>query len=149
MVNSGYAYCSGSYSHDSSYLSTVRLVSLLGNEHLPALPSFKLDTRLVNTAIFKNCITNGLRTRIRIPTATSQTCHATWLHHTENKCNRLPNHRIFRNTFECAVARSLERVEGVEPSSLAWKARVIAVIRHPLIGAPGRTRTDTPFGTCS
>ena len=27
---------------------------------------------------------------------------------------------------------NLERVKGVEPSSLAWKARVIAVIRHPL-----------------
>ena len=25
----------------------------------------------------------------------------------------------------------MERVKGVEPSSLAWKARVIAVIRHP------------------
>jgi hypothetical protein len=25
----------------------------------------------------------------------------------------------------------MERVEGVEPSSLAWKAKVIAVIRHP------------------
>jgi hypothetical protein len=31
----------------------------------------------------------------------------------------------------------LERVEGVEPSSLAWKARVIAVIRHP----PGTSLT--------
>ena len=27
--------------------------------------------------------------------------------------------------------RKMERVKGVEPSSLAWKARVIAVIRHP------------------
>lgn len=103
MINSGYAYCSGDHSHDSSYLSTVRLVLPLGSKHLPALPSFKLDTRLVNTAIFKNCITNGLRTRIRIPTATPQTCHATWLHHTEK----------------------VERDEGIEPSTTDWKSVVL------------------------
>lgn len=27
----------------------------------------------------------------------------------------------------------LERVAGIEPASLAWKAKVIAVIRHPRI----------------
>jgi hypothetical protein len=27
--------------------------------------------------------------------------------------------------------RDVERVEGIEPSSLAWKARVIAFIRYP------------------
>lgn len=33
--------------------------------------------------------------------------------------------------FVQRATRILERVKGVEPSSLAWKARVIAVIRHP------------------
>ena len=37
----------------------------------------------------------------------------------------------------------LERVEGVEPSSLAWKARVIAVIRHP----PGTSLTHNNNST--
>ena len=36
-----------------------------------------------------------------------------------------------RKKFPAGTFRKMERVKGVEPSSLAWKARVIAVIRHP------------------
>ena len=36
-----------------------------------------------------------------------------------------------------------ERVPGIEPRSQAWKARVITVIRYPLIWAEDRIRTGT------
>ena len=35
----------------------------------------------------------------------------------------------------------MERVEGIEPSSSAWKAEVIATIQYPQIGPERRIRT--------
>lgn len=49
------------------------------------------------------------------------------------RCKRVltGNKKTAATQFVQRATRILERVKGVEPSSLAWKARVIAVIRHP------------------
>src|SRR5574338_1236011 len=37
----------------------------------------------------------------------------------------------------------VERVKGIEPSSSAWEAEVIDIIRHPLDGSAGQGRHET------
>ena len=46
---------------------------------------------------------------------------------TIDKCNLL----VLSKNY---VRKKLERVNGIEPSSLAWEARVITIIRHPQYG---------------
>jgi hypothetical protein len=36
----------------------------------------------------------------------------------------------------------MERSKGIEPSALAWKARVLPLYELRITGANGRTRTD-------
>ena len=46
------------------------------------------------------------------------------------------------------LSENLERVEGIEPSSTAWKAVIIAIIRHPQ-GAYRAGAAHDPFKCAS
>ncbi len=46
---------------------------------------------------------------------------------------RLAQPRTIQKTFPFGKAFCMVRVGGVEPPSRAWKAPIIAVIRHPLV----------------
>ncbi len=39
---------------------------------------------------------------------------------------------VYKKPREMGLSES-ERVKGIEPSSSAWKANIITIIRHPLI----------------
>ncbi len=43
--------------------------------------------------------------------------------------NKIPGESF--NALPQLLSKKLVRVEGVEPSSQAWEAHIIAVIRHP------------------
>ena len=53
---------------------------------------------------------------------------------TIDKCNLL----VLSKNY---VRKKLERVNGIEPSSLAWEARVITIIRHPQYVISGNKAT--------